>query len=604
MRHAPFAVAFGLLAAACAPKPRAPTNAAPLPPPAVTAFQVQAARALAEALEFEFEALAPIGPGFYATVRSPNTEGEAVVYLGPEPDGSGWTFGSDPPDDVLRAATLRRVAGVVRFDPKGAGVAGEVHLTIDTGGARLLPLQLDTAPESVLVETADGTPCPLKVIPPRDLVLVELPAAAEVAELRVRWRSRPPQIDHVHVRRDSLLLPGAYPWIPTLPATDAEFDLTLTYPRSFDLLPGGRAGRVTGSLDGWRSVRTRFRGKEPVTLVGRRSWVRRPLELDGVDVTIALPPSERARLPEVEASVRRAFGALAPLGTLPGRLAIAWCPQPAFQGIASPGFIGIDDFDPHVIAHELAHQYFQEIDDTPPPVKAWEVLPERRDWSGDWTEAVAEYLATWAKSDAEARAHRLGWSFRYAHARDLVPLREIRDKGLPSDDPRHVVVYTKGPLLLAEMERRLGRRRMTEALAAFIEEHRGRRADWADLADAFGEEHGTWLRGWLATPGAPRLFLADLRVADGHVEGVLRAEPGRFDGVLELGVVTTQEGVLLRMNQPPSRVHAVPFSGDRTAFRIPLPPDAVGLLLDPHHRLPRRWDGFEGVFVPLPVPED
>lgn len=589
----------------CAPKPRSVAASSAPPPPAISGFQLQAATRLSEALEFEFIPLAPIGPGFYAAVRSKQAGGgEGVAYLGPDPDRAMWSFGSDPPDDVLRAATLRRVTGDVRFDTTKGRIRGDVRLTISTGGARLIPLTLDALPESLRVETADGRACGLSLVPTRDIVVVELPAQEASVELRVRWEARTPQVDHVHIRKDSLLLPGLYPWVPTLPSTDADFELTFAYRKGFDLLPGGKSGRVTVGFDGWRSVSTKFRSDQPVTLAGRKMWVRHPFELDGVPVTLALEPRDVAKLPGLETSVRNAFASLRTLGPLPHRLHIAWCPQSEYQGIASRGFIGLDDFDGHVVAHEMAHQYFQDIDDQPPPLKAWELLPESRDWSGDWTEAVAEFLATWSKDENEARAHRLGWSFRYAHVSDLLPLREIRDKGLPSDDPRHVVVYTKGPLLLAEMERRLGRERMAGALTAFIDEHRGKRADWSDLADAFGGADAVWLRRWLTIPGAPRLLLEDLTVSGGFVEGTIAATPAAFDGVVQLGVITTRDAATLRMDEAPRIVHDVAFAGASTRFRLALPEGSTGLLIDPNHRLPRRWDGFEGLFVALPEAVD
>lgn len=593
-------LAVVLLVAACAPKPRPLPRSAPPPAPEVSSFQVRAATTLAEALEFEFTPIAPIGPGFYATVRTPQAKGEGVAYLGPDPSRASWSFGSDPPDDVYRAAVLTRVTGVLRFDTARGRITGDVRLSIETGGTRLIPVQLDAAAGSVHVETGDGKPCGVQIVGNRDLMIVELPEAARFVDLLVGWEATPPQVDHVHVRKDSLLLPGGYPWVPTLPNTQAHFDLTLTYPKKFDLVPGGHAGRVSTTLDGWRTVRTTFRSDQPVTLVGRKRLVRQPFELDGVPVLLALEPRDVAKLPALEASVRDAFESLKPIGPLPHRLAIAWCPQPDYQGIASRGFIGLDDFEPHVVAHELAHQYFQDIDDQPPPLKAWELLPETREWSGDWTEAVAEFLATWSKDENEARAHRLGWSFRYAHVSDLQPLREIRDKGLPANDPRHVVVYTKGPLLLAEMERRLGRARMAKALGGFIAEHRGKRADWADLADAFGGGDALWLRKWLTTPGAPRITLTELAVSGGFVEGTVRIEPASFEGVVQLGVITTRDAATLRMDQAPKTIHEVAFSGRATRFRFALPEGSTGLLIDPNHRLPRRWDGFEGLFVPLP----
>lgn len=593
-----------LLAVACAPKTRsvAAATEAP-PPPAISSFQLLAATKLAEALDFEFVPLAPIGPGFYAAVRSKApTGGEGVAYLGPDPNRSLWTFGSDPPADVLRAASLERVTGSVRFDTTKGRITGDVRLQITTGGARLIPVMLDALPDSLRVETGAGRTCAVARVPSRDIVVVELPAPAEKVELRIRWETRTPQVDHVHIRKDSLLLPGLYPWVPTLPNTDADFDLTFAYRKGFDLLPGGKSGRVSTTFDGWRSVTTKFHSDQPVTLAGRKMLVRHPFDLDGVPVTLALEPRDVAKLPGLEASVRDAFAALRPLGPLPHRLHIAWCPQSEYQGIASRGFIGLDDFDHHVVAHELAHQYFQDIDDQPPPLKAWELLPETRDWSGDWTEAVAEFLATWAKDENEARAHRLGWSFRYAHVSDLQPLREIRDKGLPSGDPRHVVVYTKGPLLLAEMERRLGRERMAAALTGFIDEYRGKRADWSDLADAFGGDDAVWLRQWLTIPGSPRIQVKDLSVSGGFVEGTIAVSPASFAGVVQLGVITTQDAATLRMDQAPSQVHDVPFSGEETRFRVPVGEGATGLLIDPNHRLPRRWDGFEGLFVALPDP--
>lgn len=561
---------------------------------------MRAATTLSEALDFEFTPIAPIGPGFYATIRTPQAEGQGVAYLGPDPARAMWSFGSDPPDDVLHAATLRKVEGVLRFDTARGRIAGEVRLSIHTGGTRLIPVNLDVRAETLHVETADGRACGVRVIESRDLMIVELPEAAPFVELLVRWETKPPQIDHVHVRKDSLLLPGAYPWVPTLPNTQAEFDLALSYPKTFDLLPGGRAGRVSATLDGWRTVRTTFRSDQPVTLVGRKALVRHPFDLDGMPVLLALEPRDAGKLPELESSVRHAFESLKAIGPLPHRLAIAWCPQPDYQGIASRGFIGLDDFDAHVVAHELAHQYFQDIDDQPPPLKAWEILPETRGWSGDWTEAVAEYLATWSKDDTEARAHRLGWSFRYAHVPDLMPLREVRDKGLPSADPRHVVIYTKGPLLLAEMERRLGRARMADVLKSFIAEYRGKRADWSDLADAFGGDDAVWLRKWLSTPGAPTITLTGLTVGGGFVEGTVRVIPASFEGVLQVGVITTRDAAALRMDQAPPTIQDIAFSGAATPFRFALPPGSTGLLIDPNHRLPRRWDGFEGLFVVLP----
>jgi hypothetical protein len=151
------------------------------------------------------------------------------------------------------------------------------------------------------------------------------------------------------------------------------------------------------------------------------------------------------------------------------------------------------------------------------------------------------------------------------------------------------------------MERRIGRARMAESLTRFIRERSGKRADWADLADAFGGDDAKWLREWLTIPGAPRFIVADLAVKDGFVEGELRVDPSRFDGVLQLGVVTNRDVATMRMDEAPPLVHDIAFEGYSTRFRLPLPEGATGLLIDPNHHLPRRWDDFAGgLYVPLP----
>jgi len=165
----------------------------------------------------------------------------------------------------------------------------------------------------------------------------------------------------VHVRKDSLLLPGAYPWVPTLPNTQRSSTRALVS-EEFRPPPGGRAGRVSKTLDGWRTVRTTFRSDQPVTLVGRKALVRHPFELDGV------PCFSRSSAGRRQASGARVVGAERVRVVEADRAAAApprdrVVPATRLPGIASRGFIGLDDFDAHVVAHELAHQYFQDIDD-------------------------------------------------------------------------------------------------------------------------------------------------------------------------------------------------------------------------------------------------
>jgi len=79
----------------------------------------------------------------------------------------------------------------------------------------------------------------------------------------------------------------------------------------------------------------------------------------------------------------------------------------------------------------------------------------------------------------------------------------------------------------------------------------------------------------------------------------VRVNPASFDGVLQVGVITTRDAAALRMEQLPPAVHDIAFSGAATRFRFALLPDRRACS-STRTTASRAAGRLRGLFVVLP----
>lgn len=555
--------------------------------------------------KFRIEPLAPAGDGLFVRLvvirglyRLPSQG--LTVYAGPDGADGEWRLFPAGPRDATRA-TLVAETTRVRLDPAARRLEGRAELTVRTGGERWIPLELDAAhPEheedtgfEVRGVDVDGKPARWQVVFGAGTIVVAIPeGTGPEARVRVVWDGRP-GAPFNFIEPDELLLHEADPWFPVLPSTSASFDLVLEFPRTFEIVAEGFAGEPPRDLgEGLRAVRVRFHSDRGTTLFGASSYATRTTALDGIPVRIAVKPDLAPKLDAMLEDLRATWRALAPLGKLPSNdLRLVDCRTP--PGVAAVGgrsFLGLSrqGLERKVIAHELAHSWFGGT------------IPStfRGDWGGQWPESLAEYVVVWTYDDpAEARALRREWSECYSRYMGAEgPLRSARNVA----GAERPLLYCKGPLVLAGLERRIGRETMRAALASFVAARAGKPSSWEDLADAVGATagapHAAWLREQLSRPVEPALVLEDVAVGPDEITATLVQFVGAENPrVLDVELVLTgADGETL------GEKITVRAETRRTPVRLAHVGGAAGIAIDPEFVLPWKYKSPESRRVPLP----
>lgn len=510
------------------------------------------------------------------------------VFIAPGADGT-WRVHQDAQRELTRAVLTRLVARI-EIRPASEWLAADVTATVTTGGSKVLPFRLAVrAPGEqgrlrVTDVTQEGKPCSFLL---HASTLVIRPAVhGDEVTLRIRYEGEAAQNQNDFVTAADVVLRHDARWLPTLPRTVADFDVSVECPAGFTLF--GQGEQTGPEPAGAGLVRTRWRlpAAKGFTLYGGPDYMTRELTAGGVAVTVALWPRHAKNLEPVADTAERMLERLVDLlGPYPfGQMRVV----ESGYGDGRSGYGAVtnvtlgwrnleDAIEPAFFAHEFSHGWFGGL------VPGSYASLSR----GQWNETLAEYVSSLVQTKEAAARQRAKWSKGYAG----LPSRRDRamlETGTLSANwgVHHRVTYQKGALVMVALEDRVGRERLLEAFRSFLRRRAGKPSGWEDLLDAVaacaGADAEEWLRHWLTTRGAPDLRLADVKRTSHTVSArlVLSPEPA-FAGTVEVGFFRGEE---LLGTRP------IPFSRHGGSFELEIPKGADRLVLDPRHRLPRRYD--------------
>jgi hypothetical protein len=142
----------------------------------------------------------------------------------------------------------------------------------------------------VLAVIQDGKDCRFRLTEDRLYVKPECPG--EEIELKILYEGQPRQDSEDYIRQEEIILRTDGNWLPVLPSTMANFDVTLRHPSSYTFFGQGRRvkqGRVEGS---WAESRWRLEKSMGVTLYGGPRYKMEETRVGSVDIIVALWPED------------------------------------------------------------------------------------------------------------------------------------------------------------------------------------------------------------------------------------------------------------------------------------------------------------------------
>src|SRR5262249_14984231 len=82
------------------------------------------------------------------------------------------------------------------------------------------------------------------------------------------------------------------------------------------------------------------------------------------------------------------------------------------------------------------------------------------------------------------------------------------------------IIYHKAPIVMRQLEMRLGPEQFREGVREYLDRHRFGNASWPDLVDVFDRrapgDLKAWSHGWVNERGRP-LIATQLKIADGRI---------------------------------------------------------------------------------------
>jgi hypothetical protein len=323
-------------------------------------------------------------------------------------------------------------------------------------------------------------------------------------------------------------LPGGSGWYPQIEDAGFSYRLDLT-------LPSGQRGVAPGRLVAEESDGTGYRARyefphpaQGIDLMAGPYEVRERMLARADGPPIRLRTWFHPELRGLADGYLDALGGYIDLysGWIGGypftEFSVVSSPLPTGFGMPTATYLGIDVLRlPFIkttsLGHEVLHSWWGN---------GVYVDYERGNWCEGLTTFMADYFYKEREGAKPARAMRLSW------LRDFAAVPAGQDTPLAAFTARthgvsQIVGYNKAAYVFLMLRERIGRAAFDAGLRAFWQEHRFRRASWADLQRAFEQASGTRLDGffrqWLIRPGAPRVRIENAG-RDGNVVHITLAQ--------------------------------------------------------------------------------
>jgi hypothetical protein len=407
--------------------------------------------------------------------------------------------------------SLEKLTASVQIQPESGYMEAQAYAYVgkvaDQEIEFILAVEFSDGPGKFVIKeiSQSGHPCRFRL--GRDRVFVTPTQPADQAEIKFFYTGKPRQDpdDFITAKEIVLRMDGA--WLPIIPSSCADFDVTIRHPTDYTLFGQGTWKGKTTIDDESTESRWTLRSANGFTLYGAPEYKIKKTEAKDTEIIIAMWPGDANLLDELSDIVT----------TLMQRLMKAFdsYPYPVVRIVESGRWNGKSAYgaisnvsigyqmlrkgiDKVMVAHELTHGWWGGI------------VPSKHEslHRGQWNETLAEYTSSWALEPDEALALRRRWSQNYASL-DESSDRPILQIGSYTSHWKinEAITYHKGALLMTSLEDRIGPDALIKALETFVSRRGGKPSSWEDLLSAIGEQSDagtiTWLREWLSKSSAP-----------------------------------------------------------------------------------------------------
>ncbi len=505
------------------------------------------------------------------------------AFIAPDADGQLNVY---PVNQEELSPELTYVQADIQLSPDAEWLKADVTATVQTRGNTVLPFSLavrmpGTSGGFRITEvTQAGVPCAFRL---RDGTLAVKPAApADEITLRIRYEGEAPQTTSDYISSEELILRADAQWLPRPASVDAPFDVVLHHPENFQVF--GQGDLVESTTDaGIHTAHWRLPKGHGFTLYGSKKYATQLLKVGRTTLEVAVWEADRSALQSFGDAAKTSMQSVqAVLGDYPFSnvrvVETGWNEGRSGYGALSNVSIGWRSVREGVgqdfLTHELAHGWWGGVVPNAPDALK----------NGQWNESFAEYTSSLALAPPAAEQLRAEWSAGFASL-PSTKLKPIAKVGTASAnwEVHHAVTYYKGALVLTALEDRLSRKGMQAFLERLLKTQAGKPTHWDDILGVLQDpKDAEWLRYWLNAASAPDVRLADVAADKRTVSGRL----------VQGDTWTNAERIQVRFYQEdrPLSVEWLDFQGTETSFSIARPKGATRMVLDPDHRLPRRYD--------------
>jgi hypothetical protein len=486
--------------------------------------------------------------------------------------------------------SLKKLNASVQIQPDSEYMEAQAIAHVDNATEKeiefILAVEFSDSPGKFVIKeiTQSGQPCRFRL--GRDRAFVTPAQPADQAEIKFVYTGKPRQDpdDFITTKEIDLRMDGA--WLPTIPSSCADFDVTIRHPTGYTFFGQGTWEGKTTIEDESTESRWTLRSGNGFTLYGAPEYKIKKTEAKDTEIIIALWPGDANLLDELSDVVTTIMQRLTSVfGSYPypvvrivesGR----WNGKSAYGAISNVS-IGYQmlrkGIDKVMVAHELTHGWWGGV------------VPSKHEslHRGQWNETLAEYTSSWALEPDEALALRRRWSQNYASL-DESSDRPILQIGSYTSHWKinEAITYHKGALLMTSLEDRIGPDALMKALATFVRRQAGKPSGWEDLLSAIGEQSDadtiTWLRDWLSKASAPKLRFLELKSEGNLLSGILLQEGEYlFEGRVEIGFYHDDNQL---------GTEWVSFKDKVNSLEVRLLNGVNRIRLDPRFRIPRRYN--------------